>query len=78
MLEVESCAPTPLTLDGVEYQQVRFGDEVGWPEAERCHDCNVARGGVHHPLCDLQPCPICQEQLGVCGHEFEELDELGV
>jgi hypothetical protein len=79
MLVADSCLPTPLTLDGIAYEQVRFGDEVGWRrEPERCHDCNVVRGAVHHPLCDVQLCPICQRQLGVCGHDFEELDELGV
>ena len=32
----------------------------------RCHDCNVANGGFHHPGCDMERCPICGGQLIGC------------
>lgn len=34
---------------------------------QRCHDCNVAVGGYHHPGCDMERCPRCQGQLISCG-----------
>lgn len=36
-------------------------------EAQRCHDCNVAKGGFHHPGCDMERCPKCHGQLIGCG-----------
>ena len=33
----------------------------------RCHDCNVAFGGYHHPGCDMEDCPRCYGQLISCG-----------
>lgn len=34
---------------------------------ERCHDCNVKIGGIHHPGCDMEECPKCHKQLISCG-----------
>lgn len=33
----------------------------------RCHDCNVAPNGFHHPGCDMERCPACGGQLISCG-----------
>lgn len=38
----------------------------------RCHDCNIAPGGYHHPGCDMERCPRCQGQLISCGCLDEE------
>jgi len=38
----------------------------------RCGDCGVARGGLHHPGCDLQRCPRCRGQLISCGCRFDD------
>jgi len=46
----------------------------------RCHDCNVAVGGFHHPGCDMERCPLCGGQLISCGcldTEDEEDEEWG-
>lgn len=36
-------------------------------DSERCHDCNIADGGFHHPGCDMERCPRCNGQLIGCG-----------
>ena len=33
---------------------------------ERCHDCNVERGEVHHRKCDAETCPRRLGQLISC------------
>lgn len=33
----------------------------------RCHDCKVTDGGVHHPGCGMERCPLCGGQLISCG-----------
>ena len=39
----------------------------------RCHDCNIAHGGYHHPDCDVERCPRCGGQLLSCGCLEEDL-----
>lgn len=56
----------------------RFGEPVPMPRwrprrrSERCGDCGVAAGGVHHPGCDLARCPVCRGQMIMCGCRFDE------
>lgn len=38
------------------------GEELTW-DSERCHDCGVARGGHHHPGCDVEESPLGGGQL---------------
>ena len=42
-----------------------FIDHDGWPE--RCHDCNVVRGSVHHPHCIEAWCVTCDKKRFFCG-----------
>jgi len=44
-------APVPYTPDDPEL---------------RCHDCNVASGGLHHLNCDMEICPRCGGQFFGC------------
>lgn len=47
---------------------IRYGKETRkWEPQERCPDCGVSLGRVHHPGCDMEQCPKCQGQLISCG-----------
>jgi hypothetical protein len=47
--------------------RIRFGSEKPPWRMEGCGDCGVARGGYHHPGCDIEQCPECLEQSISCG-----------
>lgn len=47
--------------DGIERDRVPY-DGPG----EFCHDCNVAKGQLHHPGCDMERCPKCGGQAIGC------------
>jgi len=36
---------------------------------DHCHDCNVTKGQLHHPGCDMERCPTCHGQLISCSCE---------
>ncbi len=52
--------------DGSVLPSVPYNPEYGGAK-QRCHDCNIARGGYHHPGCDMEQCPKCGGQLISCG-----------
>jgi hypothetical protein len=61
----KSCRVAPVVFpDRTELAQIYF-----YPDSRkaRCHDCNIAYGGVHHPGCDAEECPRCHGQLISCG-----------
>jgi hypothetical protein len=39
---------------------------------DRCNDCGVTSGKVHHQDCSQEECPSCYEQLITCGCLFSE------
>jgi hypothetical protein len=60
--------------DGVKMAQVPYTPDYGGP-SQRCHDCNIKFGGVHHIGCDMERCPRCGRQLiscNSCGDEEEK------
>jgi hypothetical protein len=59
---VKACTHGGITLNGLDYERIRFAAEP----AERCHDCYVVGGGLHHYGCDLEECPRCHGQLVAC------------
>jgi hypothetical protein len=68
MSEVSSCREVAITINKEIYKPVPYGQEtrINW-ESERCHDCSIKRGGLHHPGCDVEECPVCHGQLISCG-----------
>jgi hypothetical protein len=51
---------------GSESYASTLGDEWRrnpWP----CGDCGTAPGDLHQPHCDMEECPVCQQQAIGCG-----------
>lgn len=72
MNKVGSCIAIPISVNKVIYKPIPYGEETRVTfTSERCHDCNIERGGYHHPGCDVEECPICHGQIISC----ECLDE---
>jgi hypothetical protein len=72
-----SCSRAPLIVARRRRQRIAFGDEKLWgplPRAagQRCRDCGVGRGGVHHPGCAREECMVCGQQLFCCNCEKVE------
>lgn len=68
--------------DGASRQRIPFGGEYGTMarDGERCHDCNALLGHLHHPGCDVEQCPYCEEQAAFCdctSAEDEDEDDEG-
>jgi hypothetical protein len=70
MIHGTTCSEELLRIGGTDYEPIRWGDEKGYPfgdMTERCGDCNVPKGAVHHHGCDLEQCPNCYSQALSCG-----------
>lgn len=40
--------------------------QIPYQDGSRCFDCNVTKGGVHHPGCGRERCPKCHGQIISC------------
>lgn len=58
-------------VDEVERYRIPYDGLDG----ERCHDCNVVKGALHHPGCDVEICPCCGGQAILCDCTGEQEDE---
>jgi hypothetical protein len=60
-IDAASCIRETISLDGKEWPRVRYGnghlDALGATAGDRCRDCGVLPGGVHHAGCCLETCP---------------------
>lgn len=61
--KVTSCTANQIVIfpDGLTLAAIAYDKD------ERCGDCNVKRGGYHHPGGDRERCPRCGGQLISCG-----------
>jgi hypothetical protein len=62
------------TINGTERERIRYGSEIDdWgADKEACHDCAVIKGQYHVPfLCDVERCPVCDEQAIGCDCNYE-------
>lgn len=67
--------PTDTCTDTTAY---RYGDEPayaqGGPLPDRCGDCAVAHGGLHHPGCCIAQCSTCGQQRFGCDCDTDDSD----
>jgi hypothetical protein len=79
MTQEVSCKDDPTVIGGKAYAPLPYGEErypKRYKPAPNCGDCGTPLGGVHHPGCDLESCPICMGQALTCGH-FDDPDDDG-
>lgn len=71
-----------VTVEGVEFQRIRWGGESHWAEStlqgwvpkERCRDCACRLGDLHGPGCCVEECPRCGGQFTYCDCPFDDSD----
>jgi hypothetical protein len=69
MTEEISCLTDPILIGGELYEPIRWGDKrasKGWRVDLPCGDCGTPPGGVHHPGCCVERCPVCLGQAFGC------------
>jgi hypothetical protein len=72
MTTAASCSVDALHRNGRRFDLRPYGDDSSRTSGAACGDCGVRHGGWHHPGCDVQPCPVCRNQLMSCGCRFDE------
>ena len=50
------------------FKRIRYGAEgIDVEAGQQCHDCDIKKGQLHVPGCDMERCPRCGSQLISCG-----------
>jgi hypothetical protein len=76
MTVAAGCTLPTVVIDGIPRPRIRWGREAHWPRSkDRCGDCHVVPGQLHHLGCDLEECPACRQQLLSCGCWHDGVDE---
>jgi len=65
MSTADSCTAKHVIIGTEQFDRVPYHPDYG-PQDQRCHDCNILRGGLHHPGCDMERCPGCHGQAIAC------------
>ena len=65
-LRSNGCLITSIEIDGESVPRMPYTQPYSGEEFEHCHDCNAKNGRYHHPTCDMEICPRCEDQLICC------------
>jgi len=69
MLKVNTCTKPYILINGRWFRRnTSYTDNN-----DRCHDCNIKNGAVHHFGCDIERCPNCGRQLISCDCNTEKV-----
>jgi len=65
MLKAKSCIYPYVEIDGKIFER----NTTYYDDNNRCHDCGIINGNIHHFGCDMERCPKCDGQLFICSCE---------
>ena len=76
---VEAAQELPrIVLRGVTFTRVKYRSErYEQPDRpQQCRDCGVERGQFHVPVCCVEECPRCSQQMLSCRCDRKAHDKL--
>jgi len=58
----QECRIKTVNLGGIEYARLTYPPILEWMAYDEfldyCRDCGTPKGGIHHPDCCLEDCPL--------------------
>jgi hypothetical protein len=64
--------PVRFSIQGQEFDRVRYGEGADDLDHPKCDDCGVLRRKLHLLGCDLEPCPRCTGQAISCDCFYDD------